>query len=107
MTTTKVTWTTNKTSYTYDGYSIDGTTWYSVGGNYVFAKRTGSTWKELYAGKTEDFKARFANHEKIPAAKRLGATHIFASANQNAAARTAEENDFVSYFKPILNEQLK
>lgn len=107
MTTFNATWTTPKASYKYDGFPIGSTTWNSVGGNYVFAKKSGSTWLALYAGQTEDFKARFANHEKLQPAKNLGATHIFARVNNNAFARTTEEMDFVSYFKPILNEKLK
>jgi hypothetical protein len=46
-------------------------------------------------------------HPQIAAAKRLGATHIFAHTNSNSAARMAEEADIVAYFQPPLNKQLK
>jgi len=106
MTNLEVTWTTRKQAYTFKALPIIGTRWNTVGGNYVFAKETNAGWIALYAGQTENFKARFANHEKLVRAENLGATHIFTRVNNNSISRTNEEIDFVGHFKPILNEQL-
>lgn len=101
--------TTNKATYHYgDRFEIDSSiNWNDVGGNYLFAGHTGTGWKIYYSGITESFKNRMPGHPQIAAAKRLGATHIFAHTNNNAAARMAEEADIIAYFQPPLNKQLK
>jgi hypothetical protein len=100
---------TNRATYDYsDRFDVDySINWNDVGGNYLFAGNTGNGWKLYYVGITDSFKNRMSGHPQIVAAKRLGATHIFAHTNPNAAVRMAEEADIIAYFQPPLNRQLK
>ena len=94
------------------------TDWPDVSGVYVFAKRVWiglglgqgnpMDWKSLYVGETESFKNRpLANHEKWPAAVKLGATHIHTLVEQGSIKRTLVEALLIQELKPPLNTQLK
>ncbi len=98
---------TNRASYTYEGYPIADTTWNSASGNYIFMKKIDTGWRPLYVGIATNLKERFASHEKLPLAKKQGATYIFAHVNNNEAARSAEEADIISHYQPPLNDLLK
>ncbi len=90
-------------SYIHYSYPID-IDFGAKPGNYIFARWTGSTWVPLYIGQTEDLSNRFDNHHKIDLAKRHGATHIHAHANENGErARLAEETDLVKKWNPACN----
>jgi hypothetical protein len=90
--------------YSYTIYPMD-TQWNDVAGNYIFCKETSpSTWSAIYVGQTDSFKNRLPNHEKLPAAKRLGATHIHAHVNTDEKARLKEEQDLIAACKPPCNE---
>ena len=95
-------------NYTYYIHSIANTIWSNKAGNYMFAyKQQDGAWTVLYAGLTTDFKARFANHDKLTSAQRKGATHILAHVNENSVARANEEAEIIGWLKPVLNDQLK
>ena len=99
---------TDKATYSYKGFDIDSDNWNTVAGNYLFTyKASNGKWTILYAGITENFKERFADHERIDEAKKLGATHIFAHVNKNANARSSEEEDIIGYYQPRMNDKHK
>lgn len=102
-----ITFKTLRNQYQYEAHPIKGTNWNSVGGNYIFSYQTQTGWPALYVGQTSDFKARFANHEKLQAAIGRGATHILARVNHSESARKQEEADLIATFKPVLNDLLK
>ena len=90
------------------------TDWPDVSGVYVFAKRVWiglglgqgnpMDWKSLYVGETESFKNRpLANHEKWPAAVKLGATHIHIR-HEGTITRKALELKLRDELKPRLND---
>ena len=93
--------------YEYTAYPINSTGWNNVAGNYIFAAQNGNSWTVLYIGQTEDFAARFPQHDKIQPAIRKGATHILARVNKDQRARMAEEAELIAEFQPPLNQQLK
>ena len=101
-----ITWTTPQGSFSYTAYPI-GTSFKNVGGNYVFAKLSGTSWYAVYIGQTNDLGARLSNHEKQPCAVRNGATHILVRQNDTEQARLREEAAMVSFCQPVCNEQLK
>lgn len=94
--------------YTYYIHPIASTKWSNKGGNYMFGylQQNGS-WQILYVGLTNDFAARFANHDKLNAAIKKGAKHILAHVNENEAMRKNEEAELIGWLKPTLNELLK
>jgi len=100
------TWTgASGAEYTYTIYDL-GTTFNSVGGNYIFV-RLGSNgrYSALYVGQTEDLAQRLTpNHHKWPCAKRNGMTHIAAHTNSGAASRRAEEEDLLARFTTACND---
>ena len=78
-------------------------------GNYLFARFLGgNNWQVIYAGSTPaggTLRGRLPDHEQIEAAKRLGATHVFAHINHDHAAMVAEEKDVIESLDPPLNVQ--
>ena len=90
-------------AYAYKVYKI-GTEFNDIGGNYIFAKLTqANKLTPQYVGETQSLKDRLPNHEKLPCAKRNGATHIHVHANGSSAARLAEEKDLIAAFNPPCN----
>jgi hypothetical protein len=90
--------------HTFTIHTMEGTTWNDVGGVYVFAGPTsGNVWKAYYIGITESFQNRHPNHERWEEAKRLGATHVHARAEAQAASREAIEKALIGTFQPPLN----
>lgn len=89
--------------YEYEAYPINSN-WNAVAGNYMFAYHSNGQWNVLYIGQTNDYKARFANHHKLPLAIRYGATHILVRRNDNAYARANEERDLIASHSPSLND---
>jgi excinuclease UvrABC nuclease subunit len=82
--------------------------WSSSAGLYIFAYRTSETnWSCLYIGQTNDFAARFANHEKLNTAIRRGATHIHALVVPLQKDRDYYEEKLIQYLQPPMNEQLR
>lgn len=105
----EVTWTTPAgRKYTYTVHPIAGTQWSNAAGNYAFAYQgTDGLWYALYVGQTNDFAARFSNHEKLRPAINKGATHILAHVNANDQARKSEEAELITWLRPVCNELLK
>ena len=85
------------------------TEWNDVGGVYIFTAQQaagllGNIWQALYVGETESFKNRLlANHEKWPAAVKLGATHIHIR-NEGTITRKALERKLRDKHEPRLND---
>ena len=90
-------------TYTYTVYGIGGS-WNDVAGNYIYAHRSGSSWKASYIGQTQSFKDRLPNHNEEECATRNGATHIHARTNTaSEAVRKAEEADLIKKHQPPCN----
>jgi hypothetical protein len=84
------------------------TKWNSVGGLYIFARRTDAThWVAEYVGETDDFSSRLSYHERWYEATQRGATHIHARAVQQAASRVAWEKALIQNLQPPLNDHHK
>jgi len=67
-------------------------------GNYIYAKETSpGRWKPIYIGEAKSLEDRLtSNHEKLPCAKRNGATHIHAhTSSSDEEIRRAEEADLI------------
>ena len=105
-------------TYRWGGHEFEvyqpDTEWNDVGGVYIFtvqrpAGLLGDSWQALYVGKAESFKNRLdlSNHEKWPAAVKLGVTHIHTLVEQGSIKRTLVEALLIPELKPPLNTQLK
>jgi len=88
--------------YAYEIIPVNAS-WNDVPGNYIFAKRNGSSWMPVYIGQTDSFSDRLPNHEKRPCAGRNGATHIHAHVNKNDQSRLSEERDLIANWYPVCN----
>lgn len=97
-------------SYEYRIYPM-GTTFKAEPGNYVFAKETKpKTWAAIYVGESSNLDERVGsgldNHEKLPCAKREGATHVHVKLTSGGvAARRAEEEDIREAHDPPCNKE--
>jgi len=96
---------------TWAGYDFDVCeptgTWNDVPGVYIFAGVKSGYWEAIYIGQTASFKDRMPNHERWPAAKREGATHIHARVVQRLRERERIEQELISKFDPSLNVQYR
>ena len=92
--------------YPYDVFAPN-VNWRPVGGNYIFASIVDAHWVAHYIGQTNNFKNRFASHEKMDVAVRAGATHILAHVNAIETDRSREEFDLIQRYAPSCNEQLQ
>jgi hypothetical protein len=95
--------------YNYHPHPI-GTTFLDVPGNYVFAKQNADgSFAAVYVGETKSLKNRHdGSHEKLPCAKKNGATHILARINKDGeSARIKEQNELIAFLKPACNVQGK
>ncbi|TMJ01429.1 MAG: hypothetical protein E6G97_16230 [Alphaproteobacteria bacterium] len=75
------------------------------GGNYMFVKpMPGNKWLPVYIGQADSLGARLPCHERLPDAKRAGATHAMTHTTPaGEQARLAEERDLIQYWNPVLN----
>ena len=76
-------------------------------GNYVFAKQLANGhYVPLYFGVAKSLRDRLPNHEVLPDARRLGATHVMGHTTPGGEqARLDEEQDLIQYWNPALNTQ--
>lgn len=94
-------------TYIYEIYPINGTTFASKPGNYVFCKESApGQWIAQYVGQSQNLSDRLANHEKLAAAMARGATHIHAHLTARESDRLAEEKDLIQHLNPPCNELL-
>ena len=106
---TKITW-TGKSGKKYAYWLANiGDTFNAVPGNYIFVKETQpGSWKAIYIGETKDLDDRLSNpdsHEKMPCAKREGATHICNHSNDRGQKdRRDEESDLIASENPPCND---
>jgi predicted GIY-YIG superfamily endonuclease len=91
--------------YQYWIYPI-GSSFKKEPGNYIFAKKTPTSWNPVYIGQTDNLDERLGNHNEEQCAKRNGATHIHAHTTASKAARLAEEADLIRKWKPVCNDQI-
>ena len=91
--------------YMYKIYSVEGTTWNDVPGNYIFAKLSKPhTWKAIYIGETESLKDRIPNHNELPCIRCNKGTHVHAHINRDSQARLAEEKDLLAIHTILCND---
>ena len=100
-------------TYRWGGHEFEvyqpDTEWSDVGGVYIFTVQRpggllGDRWQALYVGEAKSFKNRLlANHEKWPAAVKLGATHIHIR-NEDMITRKLLELKLRAELKPRLND---
>jgi len=64
-------------------------------------------WVPYYIGQTNSFADRIPNHENWSAAVRLGATHVHARVESQAATRDRIKAALIAAYQPALNVQLK
>lgn len=77
-----------------------------VAGLYIFAGRNSANlWVALYVGQTDSFALRIPTHERWTEAARLGATHVHAMAESQAAMRDTIEAELIGAYQPRLNVQ--
>lgn len=90
------TWHGKKQSYRYNVYLIGSAAIPAGDGNYVYAKRYGTSWKPVYIGQG-DLKDRsdLDSHHKGGCIRRNGATHFHAHLNSLESRRRAEEKDLL------------
>jgi predicted GIY-YIG superfamily endonuclease len=93
-----VTWAT----YEFEVLNMDGM-WKNVGGVYIFSGLKDNLWRAYYIGITDSFQDRHPNHERWEEAKRLGATHVHARGESQAAARETIERELIVTYQPPLN----
>ena len=75
------------------------------GGNYIFVRSENNMWYPLYIGETQNFAARFQNHEKTACAQQRSMNQIhYHIHNGNAQVRRAEEQDLIRRWNPPCND---
>lgn len=80
----------------------------AVPGIYAFVHESAQGGRHvLYAGSTGELATRLANHEKWPAAEKLGANAVYFSEARTEADALRWEADIVSSINPLLNVQLR
>jgi hypothetical protein len=91
------------TKYTYTAHEHP-VVWKDVAVNYMFASRGVAGWKVHYIGQCDSAHGRLTAHERWDEAKKLGATHVLAHANNGGdEARKKEERDLILSHNPPLN----
>ena len=97
----------NGTSFRFEIYNRnDG--WHQIAGLYIFCYATSNgNWTALYIGQTNDFSTRLPNHERLPEAIRLGATHIHAVVVPSQKDRNDLEQKLIYHIQPRMNELLR
>lgn len=103
---------TNPEACTWHGYRFTvhdvDVSWRSVGGIYIMASRIDAyTWRAHYVGQTNDFSTRLLGHERWPAARRAGATHVHAMVVSSEIERLMIEHELIGALQPALNQQLR
>ena len=76
--------------------NIGVVSWRTDSGNYIFAKLNAfNRWEAVYIGEADSLARRLvSSHEKLPCARKYGATHILThTSSTNAADRRVEEDD--------------
>lgn len=77
-------------------------------GIYMMVRRRFALFVQpLYIGKAVDLRARLMNHERWPAAWKLGATERHVMAVRTEEDRLFTEEDLIRRYKPVLNTMLK
>lgn len=95
-------------NYRFEVYPAGGTTWRPVPGVYIFAGMNAyRQWVALYIGQAGSLANRFSNHERWPAAARLGATHVHALVVPLQVDRDFIERSLIQAYQPHLNQNLR
>src|SRR5260370_12904360 len=91
--------------YWFSIFRIDAV-WDLEGIVYILARARGDGYfGALYVGQSAQGGERLTQHEKMPDARRLGATHVHVHFVETRAARFAIETDLRRQLRPVLNEQ--
>jgi len=93
-----ITWAT----YEFEVLKMDGL-WKDVGGVYIFSGVKDNLWRAYYIGITDSFQDRHPNPERWEEAKVLGATHVHARGESQAATRKSIQKELIRTYKPPLN----
>ena len=93
--------------YFYTPYPFAGMRWHADPANYAFAfLDEEEQWRLAYIGETESLFHRLRGHAQLPAAQRLGCTHVLVNLNPSGQrVRRAEEQDLIARYQPVLNTQ--
>jgi len=90
-------------TYTFKPYPIDAS-WNDCGGIYMFVMVDARGTAHIqYIGLCDSFKSRLCGHDRWDAAKRAGATLVYACSIANADVRAAVEKHLIGRFNPPLN----
>lgn len=87
-------------------YDFDGK-WKELAGLYIFCHVKDGYWHPLYIGQTDNFKTRFASHERIKEALNKGATKIHVTLVPEEADRSYLERKLIEIYQPPMNDQLR
>jgi excinuclease UvrABC nuclease subunit len=99
--------TVNWGGYEFGVYQHDAN-WNDVGGVYIFSGlNSRQQWAAIYIGQTDSFHSRIPSHEQWIRAMLLGATHVHAMVESQAAKRDQIERQLIAAYQPMLNVQLK
>ncbi|MDO9453759.1 MAG: GIY-YIG nuclease family protein [Stagnimonas sp.] len=99
-----VLWHSPSAAFSFQVFSMsDSVKWNPVGGVYIFASQSISSYFPLYIGKADSFANRFSCHERWDDAVRAGATHVLASVVQHDTTRDEVEQAMIGQFQPKLN----
>lgn len=96
--------------YLYEVYPIEDVPCLPpVHGNYIFAKgTTPEPGNAVYIGQAKDLRGRLNSHDKMPCAKKRGATHIHVHRNDaGEQARRSEEQYLIAAYNPPCNKEAR
>src|SRR5260221_7515045 len=86
--------------------NLHAANWNAVPGLYIFAATNSvGQWYPLYVGQAESLAGRIPSHERWMEALRLGATHVHAKVEQDAATRDLVEQALIRAYQPTFNVQ--
>ncbi len=93
-------------TYEFEVLNMDGM-WKDVGGVYIFSGVKDDIWRAYYIGITDSFQDRHPDHDRWEEAKCLGATHVHARGELQAATRESIEKELIGTYQPPLNMHQK
>lgn len=98
---TKVQW-LDHDFYVAESPNID---WNTVPGVYIFTgANSAGYWRPIFVGSASSLAATVPNHEKWPAAERLGATHVHAAVILRPEDQDRLKRRLVNTYRPALNQ---
>jgi len=90
----KISWTgKSKNQYLFTIYTKD-TSFKDVDGNYIFAKKTLSSWEAIYIGEG-NLETRTQDTGHLKCAEKKGFTHYHVHVHKNETTRKIEETDLI------------